>query len=74
MGPGPVISICLPLSDFLKKYDTRLLGRGSEENPFIIPSVCGVGEINKGVHAGFIYILLSEPNTLTWGKDDEWVV
>lgn len=47
---------------------------GSEENPFIIPGVCGVGEINRGVHAGFIYILLCEPNTLTWGKEDEWVV
>lgn len=47
---------------------------GSEENPFIIPGVCGVGEINRGVHAGFIYILLCEPYTLTWGKEDEWVV
>lgn len=47
---------------------------GSKENPFIIPGVCGVGEINRGVHAGFIYILLCEPNTLTWGKEDEWVV
>lgn len=46
---------------------------GSKENPFIIPGVCGVGEINRGVHAGFIYILLCEPNTLTWGKEDEWV-
>lgn len=44
----------------------------SKENPFIIPGVCGVGEINKGVHAGFIYILLREPNTLTWGKG-RWV-
>lgn len=47
---------------------------GSKENPFIILGVCGVGEINRGVHAGFIYILLCEPNTLTWGKEDEWVV
>lgn len=47
---------------------------GSKENPFIIPSVCGVGEINKSARAGFIYILLCEPNTLTWGKEDEWVV
>lgn len=47
---------------------------GSKENPFIIPGVCGVGEINRGVHAGFIYILLCEPYTLTWGKEDEWVV
>lgn len=36
--------------------------------------VSAVGEINKSVHAGFIYILLCEPNTLTWGNEDEWVV
>lgn len=47
---------------------------GNKENPFIISCVCGVGEINRGVHAGFIYILLCEPNTLTLGKEDEWVV
>lgn len=58
------------LSDLLKK---GCLCRG-KENPFIIPGVCGVGEINSGVQAGFIYILLCEPNTLTWGKENEWVV
>lgn len=73
VGSSPVLSICPTLQDLLKKYDANLLG-GSKENPFIIPGVCGVGEINKSVHGGFIYILLCEPNTLTWGKEDEWVV
>lgn len=47
---------------------------GSKENPFIILVSSGVGEINKSGRAGFICILLCEPNTHTWGKEDEWVV
>lgn len=73
-GSSPVHSICLPLPGLRKKYDEKATWGGRKENPFIIPGVCGVGEINRGVHAEFIYILLCEPNTLTWGKEDEWVV
>lgn len=52
---------------------TRSFLGGSKENPLITPSVRGVGKINRGVQTEFIYILLHETNTLSWGKKDEWV-
>lgn len=69
---SPFLSICPPLPGVLKKYE-RPPRAGVGENPFIIPGVCGVGEINRGVPAVHLYSLC-EPNTLTWGKEDEWVV